>query len=77
LAECPQQNSHRSQSTLQRGAVMPVHRLQTHSIDAHDPIAAIEGRIPAAQSQRGYFSGPGWAPTWHGDDEGNVQTHAY
>jgi hypothetical protein len=57
---------------LQRGAVMPTHRLQSHAIGGDfDPLASADERAAAAHREeaRGYFTGPGWAPTWHGDGE--------
>jgi hypothetical protein len=46
------------------GAVLPPHLLQAHAIDS-----------AGEERRRGYFSGPGWAPTWHGIDE-QLQTQA-
>lgn len=58
------------------GAVLPVNRLQSHGIDAHDIFATPEENAAlmrrAESQQRGRFSGPGWAPTWHGEDQQTV-----
>jgi hypothetical protein len=58
---------------LERGEAIPVHRLPTHGLGAtHDPLASPEENALALASEEarfGYFTGPGCAPTWHGDDE--------
>jgi hypothetical protein len=51
--------------------VTPVHRL--HS----DPLATAEENALAqaiAESRAGHFTGPGWAPIWHGDEQNTSQT---
>lgn len=55
----------------EQGAVQPMHRLPSHGIDTHDPLATAEENAIAmarAEQRSGFFSGPGWAPTWHGDE---------
>jgi hypothetical protein len=62
---------------MQRGVLVPAYRLQTYS-DPYDSMREWDDpgyHARAAARQSGYFSGPGWAPTWHsGDDE---QQQAY
>ena len=57
---------------LQRGAVMPAHRMQAYAIGtSYDPLATPEENLVALareEQRSGYFTGPGWAPTWVGDD---------
>ena len=59
---------------LQRGAVLPSHRLQAYTIDAHDPLASAEQnqamQARAEARAGGYFTGPGRAPVWHDADDG-------
>ena len=54
----------------QRGVGVPIHRLQSYGIGVHDPLATAEENALAqaiAESRAGRFTGPGHAPTWHGD----------
>jgi hypothetical protein len=56
---------------LERGPVVPMHRLQSHAIDDYDILASAEENavaITREEQRAGYFTGPGWAPTWIGDD---------
>ena len=56
---------------LERGPVVPMHRLQSHAIDDYDMLASAEENavaIAREEQRAGYFTGPGWAPTWIGDD---------
>ncbi|MGA7307582.1 MAG: hypothetical protein WBX05_01380, partial [Pseudolabrys sp.] len=56
---------------LEHGVAMPAHRLQSYAVSAHDPLATNEENAIAmahAEQRGGYFTGPGWAPTWHGDE---------
>ncbi len=56
----------------QRGVAVPAHRLQTHAIGtSYDSLATPEENLAALareEQRSGYFTGPGWAPTWVGDD---------
>ena len=60
-------------TALEHGAAVPMHRLPSHGIGAsHDPLASLEENALALareEARSGYWSGPGWAPTWHCDDE--------
>ena len=69
--------------TMQRGALLPPHRLQTHALGQfHDPFASREENQAAMrreEAQLGWWSGHGNSPTWHGpddDDASHQQTHA-
>jgi hypothetical protein len=59
-------------------AVSP-HHLQAYGIgSSHDPLATPEENAIALareQARAGYFSGPGWAPTWVGDDDRTHQNY--
>jgi pimeloyl-ACP methyl ester carboxylesterase len=59
--------------TVEHGVVLPSHRLPTHAIGGDfDPLASADERAAAAhreEARAGYFTGPGWAPTWHDDGE--------
>ena len=61
------------------GAVLPSHR-QAYAINAHDPLATPEeNEMAMARAEArsvGRFSGPGWAPTWHGRDDEQQQAYA-
>jgi len=67
---------------MQRGLAMPTHRLQTRALGSdYDPLATPQEQAVArareeASFAAGYFTGPGWAPTWHGDEFAEQQTHA-
>ena len=67
---------------LEHGALMPAYRLPAHAIgSAHDPLASDrDNQILQAReetrSRGGHFSGPGRAPTWHGRDDEQQQSHA-
>lgn len=59
--------------TAQRqGQIMPFHRLPTHAIDGDfDPLASPQERaiaIAREEARSGFFTDPGWAPTWHEPD---------
>ncbi len=51
------------------GAVLPPHRRQSHAIGgSHNIMASPEENAAALareEAQLGYWSGPGWAPTWN------------
>jgi hypothetical protein len=53
----------------EQGAVIPVHRLQSHAIGANHNLLATpeENAIAAAQEEAraGFFTGP----VWHGDEQ--------
>jgi hypothetical protein len=56
---------------LEHGAAMPAARMQSHAFNTYDPLATNEENAIAmarAEQSSGYFTGPGWAPTWHGDE---------
>ena len=58
-------------TALEHGTAVPIHRLQAFAIDTHDPLASAEENAIAmahAEQRSGFFTGPGWAPTWHGDE---------
>ena len=58
-------------AAIEHAGAVPAHRLQSHAIDGYDPLATPEENMVAlAREERraGYFTGPGWAPTWVGDD---------
>ncbi len=62
----------------QRGVGVPTQRLQSHGIYAHDPLATAEENALAqaiAESRAGRFTGPGHAPTWHGDEKNTRQAY--
>jgi hypothetical protein len=66
-------------AALEQGALMPAYRLPAHASDGgYDALDAFDRHmrgLPDVPQQRGYFSGPGWAPTWHssgGDDEQQI-----
>jgi hypothetical protein len=57
---------------LHSGSALPLQRVPSHAISEFDPLASAEDNILAmarAEQRAGWFSGPGWAPTWHGDDQ--------
>ena len=55
-----------------RGDLVPLRHLPAYAIGrAYDPLASREENLAALQREEqraGYFTGPGWAPTWVGDD---------
>ena len=56
----------------QRGDALPLQRLPSHAIGtSYDLVATPEENMVAlarAEQRAGHFTGPGWAPTWVGDD---------
>jgi hypothetical protein len=55
---------------------MPAYRLPSHAINVHDPLATPEENAIAqarAEARSGYFTGPGWAPTWHDRPDAGLQ----
>ncbi len=51
--------------------VVPAYRMPSYAISDYDPLATNEENLMAvarAEQRGGYFTGPGWAPTWHGDE---------
>ena len=58
-------------AAIEHAGAVPAHRLQSRAIDDYDPLATPEENMVAlAREERraGYFTGPGWAPSWVGDD---------
>jgi len=59
---------------LKHGAVIPAQHLQSCAIGAEwDPTATLEenlGSMAQAEARLGYFTGPGWAPTWRDASRG-------
>jgi hypothetical protein len=63
---------------IEIAAVVPAHRLPSHAFNTYDPLATNEENAIAmarAEARSGYYTGPGWAPTWHGDER--TQQQAY
>ena len=66
-------------AAIEHAGAVPAHRLQLHAIDNYDVLATAEENAIAmahAEQRGGYFSGRGWAPTWHDDAYAGQQTHA-
>jgi hypothetical protein len=62
----------------EQGMALPAHRLQAYAINTHDPFATDEENAiaRAREEQRsGYFTGPGLAPTWHGEERTAQQAY--
>jgi hypothetical protein len=59
-------------AAIEHAGAVPAHRLQSRAIDDYDPLATPEENMVAlarAERRAGHFTGPGWAPTWVGDDQ--------
>ena len=59
-------------AALEHAGAIPMHRLQSHAIDGHEPLATeAENAIASEREERrsGFFTGPGWAPTWNEDEQ--------